>query len=142
MESKAETLEKEYQVRLLEASQGGTKTLTTAKKLEIRKQAEEWIENGVKATPDKRLGILRAMFHFARKRGTIKDVPHFPKVDNRKRKFFNEAQRTGQTSRCRWFTQMERQSKASNSATGTARLAIRCSIPRIFVRNGVRHVTH
>jgi integrase len=96
LESKAETLEKEYEVRLLEASQGGKKNLTAAKKQEIRKLAEEWIENGVKATTDKRLSILRAMFHFARKRGTIKDVPHFPilgtKVDNKKRKFFNESQ--------------------------------------------------
>jgi hypothetical protein len=32
--------------------------------------------------------------------------------------------------------------KGSNSATGTARLAIRCLIPRTFVRNGVRRVTH
>lgn len=53
----------------------------------IEADARQWVENGVKATTNKRLGTLSAMFNHAVKEEIIQkhDVPYFPKwegVDN------------------------------------------------------------
>lgn len=98
LESKQENIEKEIALRTMQALNGHRKALTAKEVAKIREDAEKWVENGVKATTDRRLRILRAMFRFSMKRGKIQrnDVPHFPikgeEVDNKKRGFFDENQ--------------------------------------------------
>lgn len=98
LEYKQESIEKEIALRTMQALNGHRKTLTAKETAKIRHDAEQWVENGVKATTDRRLRILRAMFRFSMKRGKIQanDVPHFPilgeAVDNKKRGFFEESQ--------------------------------------------------
>ncbi|HTZ47600.1 MAG TPA: site-specific integrase [Verrucomicrobiae bacterium] len=90
VESKSETIEKEIALRTMKS---GKKEPSD----KIRREATEWVENGVKATTDKRLRILRAMFgYMAKERGAIRkaDIPSFPikgdKVDNKNRTFLDE----------------------------------------------------
>lgn len=99
LESKQENIEKKIALLTMQALNGGhRKKLTAEETKDIRAKAEQWIENGVKATTDRHLRILRAMFRFSMKRGKIQrnDVPHFPilgeQVDNKKRGFFEESQ--------------------------------------------------
>ena len=95
LEYKAETLQKEIALRTMKAS-NGRKKLSGTEQDAIRKAGADWVENGVKATTDKRLTILRAMFNFAKDREMIDDVPYFPilgaKVDNKKEGFFEQEQ--------------------------------------------------
>ncbi len=95
LEYKAETVEKEIALRVMRATTERRK-LSASGREEITKAATEWVENGVKATTDKRLTILRAMFNFAKERELIDDVPYFPilgtKVDNKKEGFFERDQ--------------------------------------------------
>lgn len=96
LEYKAETLAKEIALRTMRATNGRRKSLTVTEQEAIQKAATEWVENGVKATTDKRLTIFRAMMNFARKKDMIDDVPHFPilgtQVDNKKEGFFEREQ--------------------------------------------------
>lgn len=96
LEYKAETLEKEIALRTMKATNGRKRKLSATEQDVIRTAATEWVENGVKATTDKRLTILRAMFNFAKERELIDDVPYFPilgtKVDNKKEGFFEREQ--------------------------------------------------
>lgn len=98
LESKAETLQKEIALRTMKAMNGRRKPLTDAEKSKIEKEATDWVENGVKATTDKRLKYLRAIFYHAFKKTqkiTKGDIPHFPvlgtKVDNVKQGKFTDA---------------------------------------------------
>jgi integrase len=78
-ESKAETLEKEIALRTLRASKG--RKLNTEQSAKIKADARTWVENGVKATTNKRLTILRAILNHAAKKDvfkgafTKKDIP-------------------------------------------------------------------
>ncbi|HTF25470.1 MAG TPA: site-specific integrase [Candidatus Limnocylindria bacterium] len=96
LEYQGETLEKEITLRTMKATTGRRKSLSASEQEAVRKDATEWVENGVKATTDKRLTILRAMFNFAKERELINDVPYFPilgtKVDNKKEGFFERDQ--------------------------------------------------
>jgi integrase len=90
LETKAETLEKEINLRKLREP---------GKKLaQITAEATVWVENGVKATTNKRLTILRAIFNFAAKHDVIQnnDVPPsfclWAKVDNVRQGKFTDAQ--------------------------------------------------
>jgi integrase len=95
LEYKAETLGKEIALRVMRATTERRK-LSASGREEIVKGATKWVDNGVKATTDKRLTILRAMFNFAKERELIDDVPYFPilgtKVDNKKEGFFERDQ--------------------------------------------------
>jgi integrase len=95
LESQTETTEKETALRMMKATTGRRK-LSASEQEAIRKSATEWVENGVKATTDKRLTILRAIFNFAKERELIDTVPYFPilgtKVDNKKEGFFERDQ--------------------------------------------------
>jgi hypothetical protein len=64
----------------MQALNGHRKSLTASEHAKIKADSERWIENGVKATTDRRLRILRAMMRFSMKRGKIErsDVPPFP----------------------------------------------------------------
>jgi integrase len=81
----------------MKAMVGRRKPLSEAEQAKIRKEATEWVEKGVKATTDKRLKFLSAVFHHAWKK-TQKiskgDIPYFPilgkKVDNVKQNKFSE----------------------------------------------------
>lgn len=95
LESKAETLAKEIALRKLQATRGRRKPLAAEQLAKITADATTWVENGVKATTNKRLTILRAMFRFVAKRGMIHttDVPSFPiltDVDNKRRGYLDE----------------------------------------------------
>ena len=98
LEYKQENIDKEIALRTMQALNGHRKSLTASEHAKIKADSERWIENGVKATTDRRLRILRAMMRFSMKRGKIErsDVPHFPilgeQVDNKKRGFFEESQ--------------------------------------------------
>ena len=90
LERKEETLAKEISWRVKKA---GEVTPTQRKKIET--EAQEWVENGVKATTNKRLSILRAMFNHLADEGKIRDadVPSFPivsGVDNKRRGFLEK----------------------------------------------------
>ncbi len=93
LEYKAETLEKEIALRMMK---GGRK-VSPDQKEKIKQEATKWVENGVQATTDKRLRILRAMFGFLAKRGMLhkNDIPSFPikgaAVDNKNRTFLGES---------------------------------------------------
>jgi integrase len=75
----------------------GRNKLSDAEKAKIEKDATRWVENGVKATTDKRLKYLSAIFgHAFKKTQKISkaDIPHFPiigtSVDNVKQGKFTE----------------------------------------------------
>jgi integrase len=85
LKAKTETLRKEIALRMMQASRG--RALTQKELDRIEAEATTWVENGVKATTNKRLGILRAMFYNLAKRGDISKnaIPFFPMaagVDN------------------------------------------------------------
>jgi integrase len=92
LEYKAETLEKEIALRMMKAG----RKVSPGQKEKIKQEATRWVENGVQATTDKRLRILRAMLGFLAKRGMIhkNDIPAFPikgaAVDNKNRTFLGE----------------------------------------------------
>ena len=96
LEYKEEILGREIALRTMRATTGRRKSLSASEREAVTKAATEWVENGVKATTDKRLTILRAMFNFAKERELIDDVPYFPilgtKVDNKKEGFFERDQ--------------------------------------------------
>jgi integrase len=96
LEYKAETAKKEIALRMMKATTGPRKPPSASEREAIQKAATEWVENGTKATTDKRLTILRAMFNFAKERELIDGVPYFPilgtKVDNKKEGFFERDQ--------------------------------------------------
>ena len=85
LKSKADTLQKEIALRTMQASRD--RVLTRKELDKIEADATTWVENGVKATTNKRLGILREMFYHLAKRGDISKnaIPFFPMasgVDN------------------------------------------------------------
>ena len=86
LEAKERSYQQEVQLRTLKL---GHKP--TPKELaKIEADARQWVENGVKATTNKRLTMLRAMFNHAAKEELIDrhDVPYFPMaagVDNVRR---------------------------------------------------------
>lgn len=97
LESKAETLGREISLRTMKAMNGRRKPLTEGERTKIVKDATVWVENGVKATTDKRLKYLSAVFHHAFKKTqkiSKADIPYFPilgqKVDNVKQGKFTE----------------------------------------------------
>jgi integrase len=97
LESKAETLQKEIALRTMKATGSRRKPLSEVEKTKIEKGATTWVENGVKATTDKRLKYLSAIFHHAFKKTqkiSKADIPYFPilgtKVDNVKQGKFTE----------------------------------------------------
>jgi len=64
LESKTEDIEKEIALQTMRAM-NGRYSLLDVEKAKIRKDATTWVENGVKATTDKRLKRLSAIFHHA-----------------------------------------------------------------------------
>jgi integrase len=96
LEYKAETIVKEIALRTMRATTGRKKALSSGERDKIAAGATEWVENGVKATTDKRLTILRAIFNFAKKEEMVDTVPSFPifgtKVDNKKQGWFERDQ--------------------------------------------------
>jgi integrase len=98
LEYKAETMQKEIALRTMKSMQGRRKPLSAVESAKIAKDAERWVENGVKATTDKRMVYLRAIFNHAFKKTqkiSRADGPHFPilgrSVDNvRQGKFSDE----------------------------------------------------
>jgi integrase len=69
--------------------------ITDERRTKIEAEAKKWVENGVKATTNKRLSILRAIFNRLAKDGKIRkaDVPHVPiwaGVDNKRRGFMEK----------------------------------------------------
>ncbi len=97
LESKAEDIQKEIAYRTMKAMVGRRKGLSEAEKAKIERDATTWVENGVKATTDKRLKYLSAIFgHAFKKTQKISkaDIPYFPilgtKVDNVKQGKFTE----------------------------------------------------
>jgi integrase len=93
LEYKQETLAKEIELRKLRV--GGK--VTAAELAKITKEATKWVENGVKATTDKRLVYLRAILRHAFKvtnKISNADIPYFPirgkQVDNVKQGKFSE----------------------------------------------------
>lgn len=95
-EYKQETLTKEIELRKQKALKGRRKPLSVEETGKIEAEAKQWVENGTKATTNRRLTMLRAMFNFLVKRGTISknDVPAFPmapNVDNKRRGYLDES---------------------------------------------------
>jgi integrase len=97
LESKAEDIEKEIALRTMKATTGRSKALSDAEKAKIEKDAMTWVENGVKATTDKRLKFLSAIFYHAFKKTqkiSKAGIPYFPilgaKVDNVKQGKFTQ----------------------------------------------------
>jgi len=94
-EYKEETLAKEIALRKQKAMNGRRK-LSSDRIVKIEAESKPWVENGVKATTNRRLTVLRAMFNFLAKRGTLQknDVPAFPMatdVDNKRRGYLDES---------------------------------------------------
>jgi integrase len=90
IERKAESLAKEVAWCLKKAGR-----VTAEQRESIEAEANAWVENGVKATTNKRLFILRAMFNRLAKDGKIRkaDVPAFPiiaGVDNKRQGFLEK----------------------------------------------------
>ena len=113
LESKEETFQKEFALRKLKASRGRKSPLPASRISEIEAEAREWVENGVKATTNRRLTTLRAMFNFAAKRELIKqaDLPASfclaPKVDNARTNKFTAEQFESILKNClRVFTRL------------------------------------
>ena len=98
LEYKEETFQKEFALRQLKAQNGSRKPLTPAKITELKAEARKWVEDGVKATTNRRLTVLRAMFNHAAKEELIKaaDIPAsfclWQDVDNVKTNKFTEEQ--------------------------------------------------
>src|SRR6266849_883531 len=95
VEYKEETLAKEIALRKQKAMKGRRK-LSSDQIAKIEAESKHWVENGVKATTNRRLTVLRAMFNFLAKRGTLQknDVPAFPMatdVDNKRRGYLDES---------------------------------------------------
>jgi integrase len=95
VEYRNETLAKEIALRIQKATNNGRKNLSPDQKEKIETEATTWVDNGVKATTNRRLTVLRAMFNFLVKRGTIQktDVPSFPianNVDNKRRGYLDK----------------------------------------------------
>lgn len=97
LESKAETLQKEIALRTLKVMGKRRKPLSDIERIKVEKESTAWVENGVKATTDKRLKYLSAIFHHAFKKTrkiSKADIPYFPilgaKVDNVKQGKFSE----------------------------------------------------
>src|ERR1700730_17606395 len=95
VEYRNETLVKEIALRVQKATGNGLKRLSSDQKEKIEAEATVWVDNGVKATTNRRLTVLRAMFNFLVKRGTIQkiDVPAFPianNVDNKRRGYLDK----------------------------------------------------
>jgi integrase len=87
VERKADTLRKEIAWRVRKEGK-----VSAERRIKIEAEAKQWVENGVKATTNKRLSILRAMFNRLAKDGKIRkaDVPPIPiraGVDNKRRGF-------------------------------------------------------
>ena len=96
LEFKQETLAKEIQLRKKKAMTGRKKGLSSDEIEKIEVEATQWVENGTRATTNRRLTVLRAMFNFTAKRGAIgkHDVPVFPMatgVDNKRRGYLDES---------------------------------------------------
>ena len=86
-ERREETIAKEIAWRLQNAGKVSEK-----QKEEIKASAIKWVENGIKATTNRRLSVLRAMLNKLAKDGEIRrsDVPAIPMiegVDNKRRGF-------------------------------------------------------
>jgi integrase len=95
VEYREETVGKEIALRVQKATNNGRKKLSPEQRAKIESEARQWVENGVKATTNRRLTVLRAMFNFLVKRGTIQktDVPAFPianNVDNKRRGYLDK----------------------------------------------------
>jgi integrase len=91
LEYQQESIAKEKAWRLKKAGK-----IAASQTERIEEEATQWVLNATKATTNKRLTILRAMFNFMAKRGKIRkaDVPVFPiaaGVDNKKRGFLEKA---------------------------------------------------
>lgn len=90
VERMEETLRKEIAWRVKKEGK-----ITDERRTKIEAEAKKWVENGVKATTNKRLSILRAIFNRLAKDGKIRkaDVPHVPiraGVDNKRRGFMEK----------------------------------------------------
>ena len=98
LEYREETFQKEFELRKLKAQNGSKKSLPPAKTKELETEARKWVENGVKATTNRRLTVLRAMFNHAAKEELIKatDIPAsfclWQHVDNVKTNKFTDEQ--------------------------------------------------
>jgi integrase len=98
LEYQQQTFEKELALRKLRAENGSGKKLSPARLKEIETAAREWVKNATKATTNRRLGILCAMFNRAAKEELISksDVPVsfclWPNADNVKTNKFTEEQ--------------------------------------------------
>jgi integrase len=98
VESKEETVTKEFELRKLKAQNHGSKKLTPEQLAKLQSEARKWVENGVKATTNRRLTILRAMFKHAAKEELIQtsDIPAsfclWEDVDNVKTNKFTDKQ--------------------------------------------------
>lgn len=98
LESKEETFEKEFALRKLKAQNGHTKPLSPERVSRIKAEARQWVENGVKATTNRRLTVLRAMFSHAATEELIRtaDIPAsfclWQGVDNIKTNKFTDEQ--------------------------------------------------
>ena len=98
LEYKEETFQKEFAVRKMKAQNGSRKPLTSAKVKELESEARKWVENATKATTNRRLTVLRAMFNHAAKEELIKatDIPAsfclWSDVDNVKTNKFTDEQ--------------------------------------------------
>jgi len=91
LEYQQESVEKETAWRLKKAGK-----ITAAQVEKIGGEAKQWVLNATKATTNRRLTVLRAMFNYLAKRGKIRraDVPVFPMaqdVDNKNRGFLEKA---------------------------------------------------
>ncbi len=98
IESKEETVTKEFELRKLKTQNGNSKKLTPETVAKLQAEARKWVENGVKATTNRRLTILRAMFRQAAKDELINtsDIPAsfclWEGIDNIKTNKFTEKQ--------------------------------------------------
>jgi integrase len=95
VEYRDETLAKEIALRIQKATNNGRRKLPQEQKEKLEAEATLWVDNGVKATTNRRLTVLRAMFNFLVSRGTIQktDVPAFPianNVDNKRRGYLDK----------------------------------------------------
>lgn len=82
LDFKQASIEKEIALRKLKL-----KKITAERSATIENEATQWVENGMKATTNRRLSSLRAMFFYMVKQELISkaDVPYFPMaagVDN------------------------------------------------------------
>ena len=88
-------ISKVIELRKQKAMKGRRKPLAEGEIEKIESESKLWVENGTKATTNRSLAVLRAMFNFLVKRGTISksDVPEFPmaaNVDNKRRGYLDE----------------------------------------------------